>query len=78
MLTNTSFGLGFMRPSDAFFTPRAGRDTAFGHTGAGGAVGLGDVDHGLALAFVPNLMGDQLTGDLRAFRLIEAAYDCLR
>jgi CubicO group peptidase (beta-lactamase class C family) len=77
MLIDNSFGLGYMRPSATFFAPRAGRDTAFGHTGAGGAVGLGDVDHDLALAFIPNLMGDQLSGDLRAYRLIEAAYSCL-
>ncbi|MEO5873618.1 MAG: serine hydrolase domain-containing protein, partial [Streptosporangiaceae bacterium] len=77
MLVDSAFGLGYMRPSATFFTPRAGRETAFGHTGAGGAVGLGDVDHDLALAFIPNLMGDHLSGDLRAFRLIEAAYACL-
>lgn len=77
MLVNSSFGLGYMRPSATFFTPRAGQDSAFGHTGAGGAIGLGDVDHDLALAFIPNLMGDQLSGDLRAYRLIEAAYSCL-
>ncbi|TDD64121.1 serine hydrolase domain-containing protein [Actinomadura rubrisoli] len=77
MVVDSAFGLGFMRPAQIFFTPAAGLDTAFGHTGAGGSIGLGDTEAGLALAYLPNLMGDQLSGDLRAYRLIEAAYASL-
>ncbi|GAA2290181.1 EstA family serine hydrolase [Actinomadura luteofluorescens] len=77
LLVRSSFGLGFMRPSQTFFTPRAGRESAFGHTGAGGSVGLGDPEAGLALAYLPNLMGDQASGDLRAYRLTQAAYASL-
>ncbi|MFD0691375.1 serine hydrolase domain-containing protein [Actinomadura fibrosa] len=77
MLVDTSFGLGFMRPAITFFTPQAGKESAFGHTGAGGSIGLGDADAGLAVAYLPNLMGDQLSGDLRAYRLVEAAYAAL-
>ncbi|WP_026405458.1 serine hydrolase domain-containing protein [Actinomadura rifamycini] len=76
MLIDSAFGLGFMRPAQTFFVPAAGRDTAFGHTGAGGSIGLGDPDAGLALAYLPNRMGD-LGGDLRAYRLVEAAYAAL-
>ncbi|GAA1544698.1 serine hydrolase domain-containing protein [Actinomadura kijaniata] len=74
---DTAFGLGFMLPAMTFFTPEAGRGSAFGHTGAGGSLGLGDADAGLALAYLPNRMGDQLSGDLRAYRLTEAAYASL-
>nr|WP_308287083.1 serine hydrolase domain-containing protein [Actinomadura parmotrematis] len=77
MLVDSAFGLGYMRPSMTFFTPRAGRETAFGHTGAGGSIGLGDAAAGLAVAYLPNGMGDQLSGDLRAYRLVEAAYASL-
>ncbi|MEV5828381.1 serine hydrolase domain-containing protein [Spirillospora sp. NPDC052242] len=77
MLIDSAFGLGFMRPAQTFFVPAAGRDSAFGHTGAGGSIGLGDPDAGLAVAYLPNLMGDHLSGDLRAYRLVEAAYAAL-
>ncbi|TDD70893.1 class A beta-lactamase-related serine hydrolase [Actinomadura darangshiensis] len=74
LLVDSAFGLGFMRPSQTFFTPKPGRASAFGHTGAGGSIGLGDPEAGLAVAYLPNLMGDQAAGDLRAFRLTQAAY----
>jgi CubicO group peptidase (beta-lactamase class C family) len=77
MLIDSSFGLGVMRPAQTFFVPAARRESAFGHTGAGGSIGLGDPDAGLALAYLPNLMGDHLTGDMRAYRLTEAAYASL-
>ncbi|GAA4075427.1 serine hydrolase domain-containing protein [Actinomadura miaoliensis] len=77
MVLETAFGLGYMRPASPFRVPAAGRASAFGHGGAGGSIGLGDAEAGLALAYLPNLMGDGLTGDARAFRLIEAAYACL-
>ncbi|WP_433468104.1 serine hydrolase domain-containing protein [Spirillospora sp. CA-128828] len=77
LLVDSAFGLGFMRPSQTFFTPKQGRESAFGHTGAGGSIGLGDPEAGLTLAYLPNLMGDQASGDLRAFRLTQAAYASL-
>ncbi|GAB2637529.1 serine hydrolase domain-containing protein [Prescottella soli] len=73
LLTDSAYGLGFMRPAQSFELPEVA-SAAFGHPGAGGAVGLGDPDHGLALAFVPNLKRDYFAGDRRAHRLIEAAY----
>ncbi|WP_395111350.1 serine hydrolase domain-containing protein [Actinomadura sp. SCN-SB] len=77
LLVDSSFGLGYMRPSKTFFTPAAGRESAFGHTGAGGSIGMGDMEADLAVAYLPNLMGDQLSGDLRAYGLVEAAYASL-
>ncbi|XRQ03576.1 serine hydrolase domain-containing protein [Actinomadura welshii] len=77
MLIDSAFGLGFMRPAQTFFAPAAGRESAFGHTGAGGSIGLGDPDAGLAVAYLPNMMSDMAAGDLRAYRLTEAAYASL-
>ncbi|MFB4316684.1 serine hydrolase domain-containing protein [Actinomadura sp. 21ATH] len=74
LLVDSSFGLGYMRPSMTFFTPAAAQESAFGHTGAGGSIGLGDPDAGLAVAYLPNLMGQHLSGDLRAYNLVKAAY----
>ncbi|REE99179.1 serine hydrolase domain-containing protein [Thermomonospora umbrina] len=76
-LMDSSFGLGYMRPSMVFFTPPAGQENAFGHAGAGGSVGLGDVEAGIGMAYLPNLMGTQLSGDVRAYRLIDAVYASL-
>jgi CubicO group peptidase (beta-lactamase class C family) len=77
LLVTTAFGLGFMRPSMSFLVPKAARASAFGHTGAGGSIGLGDPEHGLAMAYVMNRMGTEISGDLRAYRLVEAVYDSL-
>ncbi|RAY12531.1 esterase [Actinomadura craniellae] len=74
LLTESSFGLGYMRPASTFHLPRT---AAFGHTGAGGAVGLGDVEAGIGLAYIPNLMGNRLAGDTRAYDLVEAVYASL-
>ncbi|MBM4728172.1 esterase [Prescottella equi] len=73
LLTDSAYGLGFMRPAQSFELPDVASD-AFGHPGAGGAVGLGDPGSGLAFAFVPNLKRDYFAGDRRAHRLVEAAY----
>lgn len=71
---DSSFGLGYMRPSMTFFVPSR---TAFGHTGLGGFLGLGDPGHGLAVGYVMNRMGDAVSGSLRAYRLIEEVYRSL-
>ncbi|MFG3442378.1 serine hydrolase domain-containing protein [Nonomuraea sp. NPDC047897] len=71
---DSSFGLGYMRPSTTFFVPSP---TAFGHTGLGGFLGLGDPDRGLAVGYVMNRMADAVSGSLRAYRLTEAVYGSL-
>jgi CubicO group peptidase (beta-lactamase class C family) len=70
---SSSFGLGFMRPSETFWVPPDGRESAFGHTGLSGAVGLGDPSCGLAIGYVTNRMGAELSA-ARGARLISAAY----
>ncbi|GII60565.1 esterase [Sphaerisporangium krabiense] len=77
MLVDSAYGLGFMRPSMYFLTPRKGAETAFGHTGLGGALGLGDPRRGLAMAYTMNRMMTTGPGALRAYRLASAVYDCL-
>jgi CubicO group peptidase (beta-lactamase class C family) len=77
LLVDSSFGLGFMRPSLTYLVPPAAQRTAFGHTGAGGSIGLGDVEAGIGMAYVMNLMGNALSGDFRAHRLVEAVYASL-
>jgi len=77
MVLDSRYGLGYMRPSQLFSFPDNAGPGAFGHPGAGGAFGFGDVDNQLAFAFVPNLRRDALAGDRRAVDLIEATYAAL-
>jgi CubicO group peptidase (beta-lactamase class C family) len=77
LLLESAFGLGYMLPSENFMLPEPARRTAFGHPGAGGAIGLGDVENQVAIAFIPNLRRDWLAGDRRAHDLVAAVYDAL-
>jgi CubicO group peptidase (beta-lactamase class C family) len=74
LILETSFGLGYMRPSLTFPASFA---TAFGHSGAGGSIGLADPGHGLAFAYVMNNMAPGVMGNLRGLSLIGAAYASL-
>ncbi|HEY3686469.1 MAG TPA: serine hydrolase domain-containing protein [Streptosporangiaceae bacterium] len=74
---DSTFGLGFMRPSSVFAIPPAGRDSAFGHTGASGAIGVGDLGSGMAMAYVTNRVGDEVSGGMRAVHLVNAVYRAL-
>ncbi len=76
LVSETAFGLGFMRASANMYLPRAARPGAFGHPGASGALGIGDLEAGVALAYLPNLTRPAL-GDRRAYALVEAAYAAL-
>ncbi|MEU8384474.1 serine hydrolase, partial [Streptosporangium sp. NPDC048865] len=77
LFVDSSFGLGYMRPATTFLTPAGGAETAFGHTGMGGSLGLGDTEHGLGLAYTMNRMAGAASGNLRAYRLAEAVYESL-
>lgn len=77
LLLESAFGLGYMLPCENFILPEPARASAFGHPGAGGAIGLGDHTHRVAIAFVPNLRRDWLSGDRRAHNLVAAAYAAL-
>jgi CubicO group peptidase (beta-lactamase class C family) len=74
LLLPTRFGTGFMRPPA--LSPSAG-ESAFGHPGAGGSLGLADPAAGIALGYVMNRMDLGLTGDPRAHGLVAAAYESL-
>lgn len=74
LLVGSSFGLGFMRPSMVFPMPS---ETAFGHSGMGGFLGMGDPEHGLAIGYVMNQMANSVSGSLRNLRLVQAVYDSL-
>jgi CubicO group peptidase (beta-lactamase class C family) len=69
------FGLGFMR--DSMFSP-LGTPTAFGHYGAGGAVGFADPESGIGFGYVMNQMQLGLAGDPRTKALIDATVAALR
>ncbi|MEO3872422.1 serine hydrolase domain-containing protein [Nonomuraea sp. B12E4] len=74
LLLDTSFGLGYMRPSMTFLMPS---QTAFGHSGMGGAIGVADPERGLAIGYVMNKMANAVSGNLRGLRLVSAVYDAL-
>ncbi|HSP96899.1 MAG TPA: serine hydrolase domain-containing protein [Candidatus Dormibacteraeota bacterium] len=72
---NTRFGLGVMLPQDrpdAHFGPSP---NAFGHPGAGGAVGFADPDGRIGFGYTPNRLGPHILLDPRATALIEATYE---
>ncbi|WP_433561428.1 serine hydrolase domain-containing protein [Nocardia sp. CA-151230] len=77
LLLESAFGLGYMLPCENFILPAPARSSAFGHPGAGGALGLGDLDNRVAIAFTPNLRRDWLSGDRRAHDLVAATYSAL-
>jgi CubicO group peptidase (beta-lactamase class C family) len=62
------WGSGFQISSPPYF-PMLGSGS-FGHTGAGGQLAFGDVDHGASFAYLTNQMGG--FGDRRATSLTEA------
>jgi CubicO group peptidase (beta-lactamase class C family) len=76
LVLDSAFGLGFMRPSSSMLLPPAARRTAFGHPGASGALGLGDLERRVAIGYVPNLMRPAVS-DRRAHKIVNAVYAAL-
>ncbi|WP_375478769.1 serine hydrolase domain-containing protein [uncultured Jatrophihabitans sp.] len=76
LVLESAFGLGFMLPSASLFLPSLARPTAFGHPGASGALGLGDLERQVAFGYLPNVARPAL-GDRRAHRLVRALYESL-
>ncbi len=71
ILMPTRFASGFaLPPMLSLDAP----DTAFGHPGAGGSLGLADPAAGLAFGYVMNQMQLGIAGDPRSERLVSAAY----
>ncbi len=74
LLLETSYGLGFQRPTQ--FVSLAPSATAFGHGGLGGSLGVTDPEHGIAAGYVMNqLQFPTSTEPTRAQRLVRALYE---
>lgn len=77
------FALGFMAGMDnRSRVPFDGHSAilgraAFGHVGAGGSIGFADPDHGLAMGYVMNRLGEGLLLNRRGQSLVDAVYRCL-
>ncbi|MEO0604374.1 MAG: serine hydrolase domain-containing protein [Myxococcota bacterium] len=67
------FSQGFVKEASGLFSPHA---AAFGHPGAGGALGWADPDTGLAIGYVMNRMDWRIRSP-RAIALTRAAYASL-
>ena len=74
MLGEAKFSLGFMRPCEAwpFDVPEA-----YGHPGAGGAMGFADPVNQIGYGYITNRMGVSLNGDPRELALRNALYSCI-
>jgi CubicO group peptidase (beta-lactamase class C family) len=67
------WGMGVMLNTPALYGPNP---HAFGHSGWGGSFGCADPDGGLAIGYVCNQMGPDLTDDPRAASLCAATAAC--
>lgn len=67
------FSFGFVKENPGIFGPHS---VAFGHPGAGGALGWADPESRLSIGYVPNKMDFRIRSK-RALALCEAIYDCL-
>lgn len=75
LLTETRFGMGFMKSvPGAAMGPN---DGAFGHPGTGGSVGFADPDAGVGFGYVMNKCGSSILIDERPAALMEAFYASL-
>ena len=74
----TRFGLGVMLEQQWQGGSFGMGDNAFGHPGAGGALGFADPDAQVGLGYVTNTMGPYVLTDPRAGELSRAVYRCLR
>jgi CubicO group peptidase (beta-lactamase class C family) len=71
LLEPTSFGAGFMTNDHGLYGPSP---TAFGHPGAGGAIGFADPERGLGFAFIPSAMHPGALPGPRTRKLLAALY----
>jgi CubicO group peptidase (beta-lactamase class C family) len=75
MKTDTSYSMGFFKPSPALRFGTSG--SSFGTPGAGGSFGFADPEAQVGFAYVPNKMGFHMWDDPREKALREALYGCL-
>ncbi len=69
LMIPTRFGLGYFLPSS--YSQLMG-PSSFGHSGAGGSLGLADPEHKIGFGYVMNKMQQNLGGDMRTTSLIDA------
>ena len=69
------FGLGFMLRHDLI--PLSPNPRAFGHPGAGGSIGMGDLDAKVGFGYTMNRMQQGLIGSAGGFAMIAAFYEQL-
>lgn len=74
----TRFGLGVMLEQQWQGGSFGMGENAFGHPGAGGALGFADPDAGVGFGYVTNTMGPYVLTDPRAGELSREIYRCLR
>src|SRR4051812_43939337 len=67
LMVPTRFGSGFFIPS--MFSPLLG-PASFGHSGAGGSLGMADIDRQIGFGYVMNKMQQNLSGDPRTLGLV--------
>lgn len=72
MYLDTSFSLGFGKPTSRFTFGSSGR--AFGWNGAGGSFGFADPDTGIGYGYVMNKMGYRVHSDPRELALRQALF----
>jgi CubicO group peptidase (beta-lactamase class C family) len=70
----TRFGSGFFLPSA--FSPLLG-PASFGHSGAGGSLGMADTQRRIGFGYVMNKMQQNLSGDPRTLSLVAAVNACV-
>ena len=75
MMIETRFGLGWALTAD--HAPYGPNPRAFGHPGAGGSLGFGDLDAEIGFGYTMNQMGNALYVDPRVSVLIDALYASL-
>ena len=69
------YGLGYMLRSD--FMPLSPNESAFGHPGAGGSIGMADPEAGVGFGFVMNKMSQGLVGGPTGFAVLKTFFEAL-
>lgn len=71
---NVDWRAGIIGNSNQIYGPNP---EAFGHSGNGGSMGMGDPVAGVSAGYVMNAQSHHIMGDPRALKLIDALYSCL-
>jgi len=74
LVVDSGWGMGFMRSLES--SPML-TEESFGHSGAGGSLAFGDLEHRVGFGYVMNQMGTSVMGDPRTVSLITAIRSCL-